>query len=1285
MTRNVQSRVTSFRGLNDRRLLPGLANGEFADARNVELSRRCAEKRLGFQRLGGPLLNGSLRLDGRNDYLRIPTQSAYRITDGTAGIFFGIGVVLRSHPASAVTVVSAGFGAVGNLFFDLRYDPTAGTGSLGAWVARVRDASGGGSTVTVTLDDGSALGAPVGKFRYLELIANADSVTLDYHDHVGTSPTFASGTGITTLNPSSGQDFFIGVGTTAANVVGTDYIDATLCEARYGTYPSGIMNVGHFQVDTSNHFHRRELTPEAIGAGYLLGYWKLNDGGLDSRLADSSTAGNNPALIVNNPAHWVLKSENPLVIGASALQFTGGASWMDLQDIVGTVTAASPLSRFMMTFSAASPNVARWTVRTVLILPSLPTGASAWPDGVIFWSGTNTTTPHPVGLRIVSDRFEGKYDDNGTVRTVTLNAVGDPTVSSLAGKRMVLALSRSGSGTGNFEIWLTVDNGDGTVTTYMATIACTGAVPATVSGDWAFGRHVTNFGTARLGTSAFHTDGALVGIVDQFQLIHTNSLTAPRVGTGASLGVTNAAFVFNETFQWNQGQGQHTLHLTIRFNDGAGNNVMCIGSLATDSFGGGFRARVRPEIDDGARWDHGYVEPYRPVRASLIYPYDRFLADGTKARSLLVAAGTTLHRYTEDDGLEVVGSLPGAADAYTAAQYDDEIVLAGPKGRRPSIYDGGSLRRCGIRAPDATAIVALTNGAGTFTAGQHYLYVTYRSTLGRKVRESNPSPGVLVTFAGADDTIDSLQLPVSSDPQVTQRRVWMTASAVAAVDGETAYLVATIDDNTTVNYTTDINGPVSTSAETLEYFEHEEAPVGTVVEQFNDYTLLGGSQLYPTRLYFSEVGVPDYWNAAIDGRYLDLDLDSGDPIIRISSLLDRAVVDVGDGKWAIHATGDPDAPLGKSKLNDTHGAVGALASVVVNNQQWYIGETDLYVSDGYRETNVSNPDELPTTAPVYVQQLGRTSIHEALRTKMDWSGRTRFCVSEYRGRSQIWFGVRLTDGPSWLTGTNTHVWVYDVIQGFWSRYDLPVDVMCQAELDDEQSELVGVVQGYVVRFDQSGYGDGIAESESGIYTVLTATAVSSSSNGTTVTFGGTPFTGSEYDGFKPLRHLRAWVYHKSDHTVTEHRIARVAANNQLRFESADATMMIGDLVSVGTMPYWFDVAVGFGDPLSTKALLGVACGADLVSSAGTLRVQHKGDVRTVPATLSGFASRYLTLAATTMNRWLGLGGLGVTFYVRFSETGYAAGTSVAVFPGTGSFRFHGLAFEGNEKASRSRS
>lgn len=1265
-----ETSLTMWRGLNDRRDVSNLAPGEFADCRNVELYQEGnSGPRNGFQRLHSkPLRLASLRFDGVNDYVRIRNITAYQPT-GTQVPYIGLRVVLHTRPTSgsAVTVLSWGYGAVGNLNWDLRYDPAAGTGSLGAWIFRIRDA-GGATTKTLTLDDGDGNLLPQGLERYLEVYESGSNIVFSMWDHSATNTT--TSTTKPTSNWNSAWDLFVGVGTTAANTIGTDFSAVSVAELRYSKNT-------RLTVDSTNKFYERGLPDEIIAT--LDGYWRFDDGWTRPEVTDSSSNGNN-ALIVNNPAEWVLKADDPNVIGKSALRFNGGSGWIHVYESSGT--------KLSETFTASAPNVSCWTVRIAIELPTLPQGLTTFPDMPIFWMGTSATVPAPVGLRVVSDRFEAKFDDNGATRTVTLNGAGHPTVTSLAGKRMRLAVYRTRfSGTGNVTLGLGVDNGNGTTTGYFNSAACTSNNSGTPNANIAIGRHVSDFAQAALGLAAgFVTANSFIGVVDDFQIVHTNSTAANPVGlAGASAGsgTSNNLLAFQEISNWNAqfGTNVHTTIHYLRLNDGAGSFLQTEGSDTSDTVGGGWRAYLRPDGDSGAWWNVGLVEPYRPARGLLSADFIRYQADGKKVASHLVAAGCTLYKYDSTNGMIPVDTLRGTGEALTIAQYQNKVIISGMTSRRPMVYDGAALIPLGIKAPSAPAIVTVSNTVpGAFVAGSYYLYYTYRDK--NTGSESNPSPGILVAFAAGNDTIDQLQLALSPDPQVNQRRVYMTA--VSGADGDTAYLVATIDDNTTGTYTTDIVGPVSTSASSISatsgYYDHGEAPACTVVAQFKDYTFLGGNQTFPTRAYYSAVGRQDYWDQRINGKYLDLDQDAGKGIVKFDALRDELMADVGDlngGKWGIFATGNSSVPFDKRRLNDTHGAVGPHASIVVDNQQWYIGQTDFFVSDGTRESNVSSPQSAPDTAPVYIQQLGKTSIQNTIRSKVDYSYRTRFCVGEYRSKGQIWFCVRTSDAPSYLTGTNDAAFIYDIDGQKWSRYDIPIDCMSQSAVVTGSFVPVAVVQGFLVQLDVSGYKDGSNAPRAG--------TVVSSTTGTGYTEIAMGIQNPPL-GLDSFRHARCFIY-KQAGTVTEARMSRYVSSGTIRIDTVVSGITSGDYVIFAVAPFYIDLMLLFGSQMTVKRLMSIAPNLLLGSddSSAILRFQAKGDIRSIPSDLSSYDSRVLSITNTFVMRALMMGGIGTCFYLRVSEVGLSTVTGSGVFPGGKQFKLLGLNLEAEEVKVRSRS
>lgn len=73
-------------------------------------------------------------------------------------------------------------------------------------------------------------------------------------------------------------------------------------------------------------------------------------------------------------------------------------------------------------------------------------------------------------------------------------------------------------------------------------------------------------------------------------------------------------------------------------------------------------------------------------------------------------------------------------------------------------------------------------------------------------------------------------------------------------DNSNFYLAATVEDNTTTTWGTDI-GSVNTSAASLTTTgENEEPPASSIVKVFKDRLFVAGNPQSPTRVYWSKAG-----------------------------------------------------------------------------------------------------------------------------------------------------------------------------------------------------------------------------------------------------------------------------------------------------------------------------------------------------------------------------------------------------------------------------------------------
>lgn len=1199
-------------GLSDRSMPGQVSRIDNPDLLNVDFSERAYKKRLGYTKVSPLLKDGSMRLDGYNDYARFAYNAAYQPAVSTQMIYIGIGVVLRQIPTAAITIWSRGFGAAGSLFAKLTYDPTVGSG---VWRCSVRDAAAG-ATRTYDIADGDLISEPRGRFRFIEWYGGRNQASVfKMTTDAGAVTTSGTTTAIQTFIAST-EDFTAGIPMTAASTPDTtNFASITICEFRVG-----LGAVGGTLSALPLGVYNRELTPTEILT--LAGYWKLNDG-LTTNVLSDSTATANHGFIPNNSAAWSLSSTE--VIGKSGLDFKGSTSFVWLRDTNGNNAKV---------FSASSPNVSRWTQRG-LYTPKYPPGqtSGAMPDQCLCFYGTNQAMPSPLAIYVTGDKITATYNDGGVARTPSSAAF--PTVQSLVGLRIRVAAWRGGAGTGTFYLAIAVPTGGGTVnyTTYVTSVACASAAPSLVSVDCALGRNLSSFAFPFTypGTILGVATGACTGVLDDWQLVWTNTTQAGiQVGIGIGPYQFSTGGPMTEVFDWANlfSFVPHQTAWYMRMNEGSG-NVLTVES----AFGatGQYSGTLLPEEGDGGRWDIGLVDPYLPGEFTLLEPFDRILGDGTKRRSLLASIGCTVYDCNVDGStanpIGVVYKPPNVT-RWTSGQFGAIKILASENKRRPVYYDGAMIRDLGIRAPLTPPVVTLAGAGGTFANATYYVYYTFRNS--HTAAESNPSPGVAITPA-ANGKIDVLTLSVSSDPQVDQRRIYITLAAGG--DGAVAYLARTIEDNITTVYgsvgadSSDITGPpVSGTAisSTDGYFNRQEAPQASVVEVWEDYAWLGGNQLFPTRVFRNtNAGQMHGWDQ--DVYYRDVDQNEGNYITGFLPGIDRLFVDLQDGRSALYLTGDSSNPVSHEIIQKHHGMVGPIAKAGGSPQWYYLSEQDAYLTNGYQETNVSSPAD-PT--------LG--SIEKTYREGLSASRRKAFGAALNRRRNQVWFTVTTSAGSR-----NDQILVYTGDQRNWSRYDVPMDCICEYEDSTDSPQLYGGTLGRVYRLDY-GTWDGVVSALAGVLTGI--------GTSTTFTLSGTPLTGLDVAG------LRMLVYQYSTNTVVSYAIQSNTSSTITVYGAISANNS-GDIWAIGGIPFYFDFLWDFGDPTAKHRMNWLYLAGISDNANNYLRVSYQLNVNQRTWAYVGVTEEFRNWPTTAASMDLRVGGIGTCVRFRFAETGIASGVS----------------------------
>jgi len=1196
-SRRVTSEIDRFAGLSDRNHPIQLTRIENPDVLNVEFNDRVMKRRKGFTRTHASMLRDcSARLDGVNDYIRLADIDDF---DFASRGYIGIVCVLRQFPTGEMTVVSRGTGTGSSRFCQISYDSTINA-NLGGWRLRVYDSTAA-SLQNVTLNDGDGSASPVDEFRFIEVIYSGagDVYTFRIVDEDGAVITSTPITVQTWL--SSTDDWVIG-----ANA-GAEFFQGNVAEFRLfdGADAPSFAGAG-----------TRELAP--IESAQCLGYWKLNDGNGSSVL---SSEGNSYRGVVGGEGpEW--NSTPGEFIGRTSLEFLGEEGhihWVSDPNFIFTSTAIG---------------IRAWAL-SLLLVPRLAPGETSVRDQIIFWAGNNATTPFPLGLRVVSDDLQVDYLDGTSVKT----AAAGLTLSSYVNQRMrVVVGTYQTSGAAEFINITVVPESTGLTIANVFT-ATDNADPSAIAANWSIGRLVTNytFPQTTSGQSAYC-------VIDDVAFFKDTTAGALYGQVVTFVGRQPLAFQEQSrlsSFQSGVRSFQNCSSLPL--DDGYGNVLETTGSRPS-------LATLYPEEENGIIWGIGLVEPYEPPEGQMLFQYDRLDGTGATQRTTLAISGTTLYEVDEEANLAIprAGNLHKGG-RWTVTQYASTIYLSSRNGKRPRKWSGDYVDWVGIRAPFQTPVVATaaTTG-GSLLDGTYALYVTYRNA--ETGVESNPSPVANITIAAGTGTaaLNSVLIPVSTDPQVNQRRIWMTL--VGGTAGAVAYLVASIDDNITTAYTTGILQVAGTAA-TMTYTDNDIPPGGAVVKVFKDRLWVGGAPEYPTRAYFSAPGALDSFNQTTD--FVDVDLDSGDAINALETLRDTLIAHFGDGRVAITGSGATADPFYVSFLSKDTGAVGPLAVREFESSHIYVSETDIVLWDGTNSFNVSSP-----------QEADRPSIQRTVREDMDRTRKRDIGLAVHTLKTQIWITY-----AEMGSSRNDRVLVFNYDQGVWSKYDLEMDVISEIEDTNDTPHLYGISNGFVVKLDDGVWDGHTDPTASG---VLLGTHSVQLLQDTTKAWAVNAFRG-----------LKVYLFSVAMNRVYEGKISSNSATALTLYEALPATPANGDAYVIGPVRWYADFNMNFGSPMANFRLKWVKLRGESRSDSSVVRLSIEPNVGTQTMPLENHVDYYRTWASGDVFQLIPVGGVGRNWRIRIGESGITGVTSPDVIPSVLSdLDIHWIEVEGTELAAK---
>lgn len=1202
-TRDLVSRVDRFAGLSDRSVPVQLTRIESPDLLNVEFSDRTLKKRLGYQRLTTETLkDSSLSFNGYDSFARIRHNTAYDVNPDIGVAFH---CTLGSFPNTSKTYLARGFGTGASRYLRFYYDPTLNT-NQGGWAVDAYDATAA-TLRTLTVNDGNGGTSGFNEGRVLVFHKVSAGTTYTFSVYKISGALVGSATATITTFPSLAvnvSDWFLGCDSPDGLVVPTEgdasYAQGLMAELKVFT---GTLS------DPALLVTGRELydDPSATEITPLDGYWRLNDGqGVE--LADRSSV-NNPGITGSAGAEWVTGAG---VIGSAALRFHGERGHIH----VDATNIAAPA------FTASTSGFRRWSFSFILT-PRMAQGETTVRNQTLFWSGVNVTNPEPLGIIVNADQIEVKYFDTSLKTIVVTGAlstyVDQPvrvfvTATHLSGSERIQA-SWTPDG-------VTFFSGPGIGTTVSGD-------PTTVSTDWTIGRKL-----ASVSLPFTYHDRSAFCTLDEFVLFR--NIQAANGSGGTFWGsYANPIARVDQNAVAATGTSFEVLYWKMFLDDGQGDMPETGGLFSSSAY-------LYPQTVAGFLWGEGLVEPASAPKITLLRDFRRIGPKGQFIRTILAISGTTLYEIDPSTGSAsiVVGNL-AKGGKWSSDQYADRVYMACANGQRPVVYDGSSVSAVGIQAPNVASVSTQANlGLGTMGPGVYQIYVTFRNSVTGV--ESNPSPPEAFTISAPNTGITSIQLPISPDPQVNQRRIWI--SAVGGAVGSSAFLSATVDDNVTANSTTDINSVGVTPI--LEYLNNQEAPVGSVVSVWKDRLFVTGNPMFPTRVYYSGPGQLESYNHTTN--FEDADLDAGDPVVSLRPLRDTLVASLRDGRVGVTATGSTATPFFLSRLNQDVGAVSHNTVLVFKNRHIFLGERDMWVWDGDNESNLSSPPEFDRPS---VKNFIRETLADAYKAE-------NAHIALHRSRDQVWLACT-TEGNI----CNDTILVLDITQGVWSRYEMDMDVLAEIEDSNDEPTLYGGSHGHVVKLDTTPF-DG---AQAVAATVLTGTTSS-------VQVSGASWTVDAYKG------LYAWVYDITADVVEKRLVSRNTADTLYFTTALSFTPASGDKLVIAGIPFYADFLFDFGNPMTEKRARWVK----MAGEGGTaVRVSYQSNQPGRTWTFNPEETHFEWANGEVVQDVFAC-GLGRSFRVRVAETGYDAASSVVPFPGAGGlvFQLFELQMEAEELSVR---
>jgi hypothetical protein len=260
-------------------------------------------------------------------------------------------------------------------------------------------------------------------------------------------------------------------------------------------------------------------------------------------------------------------------------------------------------------------------------------------------------------------------------------------------------------------------------------------------------------------------------------------------------------------------------------------------------------------------------------------------------------------------------------------------------------------------------------------------------------------------------------------------------------------------------------------------------PTAKYVQVHKNIMFLAGNSTNPSRLYFSDIALPESWPAL---NFIDVGKGDGDQITGLAILLDRLVITKNNSVWLLE--GDAASNFILRRTTNIAGCVDQHSIVTVKNTLGMLARDGFYFFDGvnmvlasekiYSTFNALNSSQFGLVAAIYDPTIRKVfvSVPSAAMTSND----TVLVYDELRVAWTIYKGINAASWVIWRQFNTDHLLfgdasvgqLYDAETGYSDNGAAIAGYIVTKEMDLGGTELAkNVMEVFLDAKEKSGTGD----------------------------------------------------------------------------------------------------------------------------------------------------------------------------------------------------------------------